>query len=65
MDKIELEILEDGTVSISTDKISDKNHANADELLEQLEKMLGGKTLIKKKQGEQKELVHIHKRINS
>ncbi len=55
-DKITFEILEDGKVSISTDKISDKHHANADDLLKELQEMLGGQVKIEKKKGQ----VHQH-----
>lgn len=43
MDKMNIEILEDGTISISTDKISAENHVSADELLDQIETLMGGK----------------------
>ena len=39
---IEFEILEDGKVSVTTDKISDTHHLDADQLLEELESILGG-----------------------
>jgi len=42
-DQIMIEILEDGTISYRTDKISGVNHASADEFLAELEKALGGK----------------------
>lgn len=39
---IEYEILEDGTVSIKTGKIDDAVHVSADELLAEVEKLIGG-----------------------
>lgn len=39
---MDIEILEDGVVSIKTDKISDVHHVSADELLEELESLMGG-----------------------
>jgi len=56
MDTIKYEILEDGTITTETDKVSGKNHQSADELLDQLADMMGGKIEIKKKQGH----VHTH-----
>lgn len=43
MDIIDIEILEDGTIKFNTDKISDKNHASADDFLDEIENLLGGK----------------------
>ena len=42
MDTMSIEILEDGTVSVTTDKISDTNHVSADEFLAEVEKLTGG-----------------------
>ena len=42
MDKMTVEILDDGTVSIQTSDISQKNHVSADELLDMVEDMVGG-----------------------
>jgi hypothetical protein len=44
MDEIQVEILEDGTVSVKTDKISDAAHFSADQLLEDIADMVGGET---------------------
>ena len=43
MDNIQIEILEDGTISVKTEEISEKNHKSADELLEEFEELLGTK----------------------
>lgn len=48
-DKIHLEILADGTISVQTDGISSQNHKNADEFLDELEDLLGGDRVIKKR----------------
>lgn len=48
MDKINIEILEDGQLKITTDAISAANHCSADELLEQIEKLMGGERNTKK-----------------
>jgi len=50
MDTMNIEILEDGTISVSTDKISDTNHVSADEFLKEVEKLAGGtRTTAKRK----------------
>jgi len=41
-DTMSIEILEDGTISVTTDKISDTNHVSADEFLAEVEKLAGG-----------------------
>lgn len=54
-DNIQFEILEDGTISITTDQISGPNHHSADELLKQLGELLGGEVIIKKR-----DKFHVH-----
>ena len=46
-DLINVEILEDGTISYKTDEISGINHASADLLLKELEEALGGQVVRK------------------
>ena len=58
MDTINVEILEDGTLSITTDKISEQNHMSADELIRDLEKVMGGK-VEKNNRPDKKQ--HVHK----
>jgi len=41
-DQMNIEILEDGTISFITDAISQKNHASADEFLGEVQKLTGG-----------------------
>ncbi len=48
-DKIEIEILPDGTIKLSTDKVSDANHTNAENLLKAISELAGGSTDIKLK----------------
>lgn len=48
-DQIQWEILEDGTISITTEQISGPNHHSADELLTQLGELLGGTVVTKKR----------------
>uniref|UniRef100_A0A6M3JN00 Uncharacterized protein n=1 Tax=viral metagenome TaxID=1070528 RepID=A0A6M3JN00_9ZZZZ len=45
-DIINVEILEDGTISYQTDKISGTNHVSADSFLKELEAAIGGKVVI-------------------
>lgn len=44
MDQINVEILDDGTVSVSTDSISDAAHFSADQLLDEIAELVGGET---------------------
>lgn len=41
MDEIAVEILEDGTIKITTDQVSTANHINADRMLKQLAVLMG------------------------
>lgn len=41
-DTIKIEILEDGTFSVETGDISEKNHYSADEFLDMIEELGGG-----------------------
>ena len=47
-DIIEVEILEDGQIKFSTDKISAANHASADEFLAEVEELAGGERVTEK-----------------
>lgn len=49
-DFIDIEILEDGTLSVTTGDISETNHISADELILDLEKNLGGERKTKKRE---------------
>ena len=42
MDTIEVEVLEDGTLKVTTDQISTANHRNADEFLKLVKSLVGG-----------------------
>ena len=43
MDKVKIEILNDGTIKTSTDRISAPNHSNAEGFLSNMAKLTGGK----------------------
>ena len=59
MDVINLQILEDGTVTIKTSEISDGNHVAAENLLEEMEKMLGG-SVVRKENPDKHKHAHVH-----
>ena len=42
MDKMDIEVLEDGTIKVSTDRISMANHGGAEMLIKELVKAAGG-----------------------
>ena len=44
MDIINIEVLDDGTLKVTTDQISGANHRNADELLKLVDQLMGGET---------------------
>lgn len=50
-DKIEIEVLADGTIKSSTDKVSMPNHANAESFLAQIARLAGGATTRVRKVG--------------
>lgn len=56
-DVMEIEILEDGTIKISTDKVSMPNHANAEGLIREMVTQAGGEVDRKRKGGAH---VHMH-----
>ena len=50
-DVIRYEVLEDGTISIETDRVSGVNHVSADEMLAQLDAVMGGTRKTRKREG--------------
>lgn len=54
-DNINVQIEKDGTVTVTTDKVSDQNHMAADEFLNYLEDLMGGS-----RQTEKRKEKHIH-----
>ena len=46
MDIINIEILEDGTITVKTSEISNGNHMSADELMVEIDRLMGGKVNI-------------------
>lgn len=52
-DQILIEILADGTVKATTDKISDENHLTTEQFLTFVAQMLGGSVTRQKREPEQ------------
>ena len=50
-DKIEIEELADGTLKMPTDKISAPNHGNFEQLIREINQMMGGETTSKLRPG--------------
>ena len=57
MDKVEIEILENGLIKMSTDKVSMPNHGNCEMFLREMVKLAGGEASRKGKRGA---LTHTH-----
>lgn len=55
-DEITIEVLEDGTLRITTDKIGDVNHINAESLLKFIKSAMGGDVDVKVR----KDIKHVH-----
>ena len=47
-DIIEIEVLQDGTIKITTDQISPANHLSADNFLKMIEQLAGGEITKRK-----------------
>ena len=63
MDIPNIEILDDGVISVKTDKVSDANHISADELLLEMEDMMGGVRKTTKRERKDVRLAHSHKHV--
>lgn len=63
-DKINITILEDGTISFNTDKVSEKNHKSADDFLNDAAKLAGGERETNKKRDTQAH-THTHSHQNA
>lgn len=50
MDVINFTVLEDGTITVETESISQVNHVSADQLLETVQKLAGGSVNESKKE---------------
>lgn len=61
-DILDIKIEIDGTVSITTDKISDTRHVSADDILTDLEDMLGGPSKTVKRDHKRHVSLHRHQK---
>ena len=50
MDIIDIDILEDGTISVKTSDIAEANHVSADQLLADIANMAGGERSTRKRE---------------
>jgi hypothetical protein len=57
-DNIQIEILDDGTIKITTDPISGANHTNAEGFLREIANLAGGETTREKRTD--KKITHSH-----
>ena len=60
MDKLKIEILEDGTIKTTSDAVSMPNHANAEQFLREMARLSGGTTTRKDRQGHSHTHGHEH-----
>lgn len=42
MDKMQIQVLDDGTISVKTDEISKEKHISADEFISMINNLMGG-----------------------
>lgn len=56
MDTIRVEVLADGTLKVTTDRISQPNHMSADALLKGVDELMGGPASVAKR----KDVTHHH-----
>jgi len=59
-DQIEIEILPDGTIKTSTDRVSMPNHATAEAFLRDMARLAGGQVKRERKQGVVHTYAHHH-----
>lgn len=64
-DVMEFEILEDGTISVKTSAVSEKNHASADEILDLLEDAMGTKRQTRHLEHTLKHHVHERRKLTA
>jgi len=59
-DTFQIEVLEDGTLSIDTDGFTPQQHQQADEFVAELGKLMGGEVVVKEKRSHAKQHGHHH-----
>ena len=60
-DRLEIEILEDGTISVHTGRISAMHHTSAEEFLDLVEKLAGGVRETTQLDRKSPRLTHTHR----
>ncbi len=60
---IKFEILEDGTISITTDDLSGTNHVSAEQLLKNIASMAGG-DVVRRKRWDKYKHTHTHNHVH-
>jgi hypothetical protein len=63
-DEIKIEVLEDGTIKVSTDQISAANHASAEAFLREAARLAGGNVKTETKHTHGHAHVHTDQTIN-
>ena len=63
-DEIQIEVLADGTIKVTTDNISPANHMSADKLVDFIAQMAGGQT-TRQSRGHSHVHTHEHKHVHS
>jgi hypothetical protein len=53
MDKVKIEILDDGSIKMTTDKVSAANHLSAEGIIREIAKLAGGEVTRKAREGYQ------------
>ena len=64
-DQATFEILEDGTIKVTTGKIGPANHASADALLKYISELAGGQTVIEARPNQSQLHAHAHAETNA
>ena len=64
-DVIQYEVLEDGRIKWTTDRISPANHTNADRFLAEIGRLLGGTTEVKRKSESHTHHVHENAKVSA
>ena len=60
IDKLMIEILDDGTIKTTTDEVSAANHDTAEQFLRAMARLAGGETTREARQGIRPHKHHVH-----
>ncbi len=60
VDKLVIEILEDGTIKTTTDEVGSANHDNAEQFLRAMAKLAGGETTRRRRTDGKPHRTHTH-----